>query len=68
MIHVLEAITRKTATGQLVVDFEEYAPVSRLGGDTYARVTEIYDLPRPGKEWQERRAAAVPVTDSMSQK
>lgn len=62
MIHVLEAVTQKTATGQLVVDFEKYTPVSRLGGDTYARITETYDLPRPGKEWQERRLASLPVS------
>lgn len=56
LIHVLEAVTGKTGHGHIFVDFEKYAPVSRLGGNTYARITETYDLPRPGKEWQERDA------------
>ena len=56
LIHVLEAMTARTGSGKIIVDFAKYAPVSRLGGDTYARITETYDLPRPGKEWQERAA------------
>ena len=40
-----------------VVDFAKYLPVSRLGGDTYARVTETYDLPRPEKRWQDDSTA-----------
>ena len=32
-------------------------PVCRLGGDTYGELGRLFDLPRPGKEWQERRAA-----------
>ena len=35
------------------VDFAKYKPVSRLGGDTYARITETYDLPRPEKRCQD---------------
>jgi flavin reductase (DIM6/NTAB) family NADH-FMN oxidoreductase RutF len=54
LIHVLEAVTTRTGHGHVIVDFDKYAPVSRLGGNTYARITETYDLPRPGKEWQER--------------
>lgn len=37
----------------VVVDFAKYKPVSRLGGDTYARITEVYDLPRPDKSAQD---------------
>ena len=59
-LHVLEGVLAPTATpGGAVVDPAALAPVSRLGGDTYARVTQVYDLPRPGKEWQARRAGAV---------
>ena len=57
LIHVLEAVTARTGHGHVIVDFDKYAPVSRLGGDTYARITEVYDLPRPGKDWQERSHA-----------
>jgi flavin reductase (DIM6/NTAB) family NADH-FMN oxidoreductase RutF len=61
-LHVLEAVLAPTAVpGRDVVDLARLAPVSRLGGDTYARITQVYDLPRPGKEWQERRAGAVAV-------
>lgn len=62
LVHVLEAVTARTGTGKIIVDFAKYAPVSRLGGDTYARITETYDLPRPGKEWQERSAEACRAT------
>ena len=34
-----------------------YAPVSRCGGVTYARVSEYYDIPRPGKEHQDKKPA-----------
>ena len=61
-VHVLDAVTDRTATGAPVVAFNRLAAVSRLGGDTYARVTETYDLPRPGKEWQARRAGATVVS------
>lgn len=37
----------------VVVDFAKYRPVSRLGGDTYARITETYDLPRPETKAQD---------------
>ncbi|EIE20364.1 hypothetical protein COCSUDRAFT_54305 [Coccomyxa subellipsoidea C-169] len=56
LVHVLEAVTGKTGHGHVFVEFDKYAPVSRLGGNTYARITETYDLPRPGKEWQQRDA------------
>jgi flavin reductase (DIM6/NTAB) family NADH-FMN oxidoreductase RutF len=59
MIHVLEAITTRTGHGHVIVDLDKYAPVSRMGGDSYARVTEYYDIKRPGKEWQERSAAVT---------
>ena len=57
LAHVLEAVTTKTGHGHIIVDIDKYAPVSRLGGDSYARVTELYDIPRPGKEWQARASA-----------
>ena len=57
LAHVLEAVTSRTGHGHIIVDIDKYAPVSRLGGDSYARVTELYDIPRPGKEWQARASA-----------
>lgn len=62
-IHVLDGVTATSGGGGPVVLFDKLAAVSRLGGDTYARVTETYDLPRPGKEWQERRAMTQVVAD-----
>ena len=56
--HVLEAVSSPTADGRsLVVDPVKLRPVCRLGGDTYGTLGRLFDLPRPGKEWQERRAA-----------
>lgn len=59
-VHVLDGVTTTSGGGGPIVLFDKLAAVSRLGGDTYARVTETYDLPRPGKEWQERRRAVLP--------
>ena len=59
LVHVLEAVTARTAHNHVIVDLDKYAPVSRMGGDSYARLTEYYDIPRPGKEWQERSAAVT---------
>lgn len=65
-VHVLDAVTGRTAQGAPVVLFDRLTAVSRLGGDTYARVTETYDLPRPGKEWQARRQGAAVVARARS--
>lgn len=62
-VHVLDAVTATAGSGGPVVLFDRLAPVARLGGDTYARVTEVYDMPRPGKEWQARRAGATVVRE-----
>ena len=59
LVHVLEAVTTRTGHDHVIVDINKYAPVSRMGGDSYARVTELYNIPRPGKKWQDRSAAAV---------
>jgi hypothetical protein len=39
----------KSPSGKLVVDIERYQPISRLGGNTYARVRGLFDLPRPDR-------------------
>jgi len=54
LAHVNKHVSTTTKNGHVIVDLMKYAPVSRCGGDTYARITEAYDLPRPGKEWQNR--------------
>ena len=57
-MHVLEAVCSPTADGKsIVVDPRKLRPICRLGGDTYGTLGRLFDLPRPGKEWQERRAA-----------
>ena len=57
-MHVLEAVSSPTADGRsIVVDPRKLRPVCRLGGDTYGTLGRLFDLPRPGKEWQERRAS-----------
>jgi flavin reductase (DIM6/NTAB) family NADH-FMN oxidoreductase RutF len=48
--HVAEAVAGRSPTGKLVVDAAALAPVSRLGGVTYGRTSELYDLPRPGSD------------------
>jgi flavin reductase (DIM6/NTAB) family NADH-FMN oxidoreductase RutF len=45
------------------VDGAKLAPVSRLGGNTYARLGEVYDIPRP--VWKKEIEA---VTAAIAQK
>ena len=59
LAHVHEGVVANSdeasrAGAGVVVDFDKLKPVSRLGGDTYARITETYDLPRHPKEVQEK--------------
>lgn len=46
--HVARGVVARSPSGKLVVDAAALAPVSRLGGVTYGRTSELYDLPRPG--------------------
>ncbi|KXZ56193.1 hypothetical protein GPECTOR_1g167 [Gonium pectorale] len=48
--HISSAVAGCSPSGKLVVKLPELAPVSRCGGVTYARCTELYDMPRPDKE------------------
>lgn len=47
LIHVAEAVAGTSHSGKLVVDPLKLAPISRLGGITYGRLTELYDITRP---------------------
>ncbi|KAF8072997.1 ywrF [Scenedesmus sp. PABB004] len=47
MFHVSRAVTGASPSGKVVVDPVKLAPVCRLGGVTYGRVTALYDMPRP---------------------
>eukprot|EP00210_Caulerpa_lentillifera_P004705 g4489.t1 len=49
MFHINKGIAGRTPSGSVKVDFENYKPISRLGGDTYGRVTSTFDLPRPDR-------------------
>ncbi|KAK9823932.1 hypothetical protein WJX72_006453 [[Myrmecia] bisecta] len=52
LAHVHEGVAAKSPSGKTIVDITKYWPVARLGGNTYSRLTEIFDLPRPDREWQ----------------
>ncbi|GAQ80591.1 hypothetical protein KFL_000570380 [Klebsormidium nitens] len=47
-----EVATKSPHSGHDVVDLKKYSPVSRLGGVSYGRTTEYYNIPRPPKEEQ----------------
>lgn len=49
MFHVHEGVADSTPSGNTVVKIQPYRPVSRLGGNTYARVSRTFDLPRPDR-------------------
>ena len=46
--HIHEGVAGRTPhSNNLVVDLDKYQPISRLGGISYGRVTETFELPRP---------------------
>lgn len=49
MWHVAEGVAGKSPSGKLVVDIQKLKPISRLGGNTYGRTNDIFDLPRPDR-------------------
>ena len=54
MFHVNESVAKKTPSGSTYVGLEELQPISRLGGNTYGRSRECFDLARPDRDWQKR--------------
>ncbi|GFR41511.1 hypothetical protein Agub_g2206, partial [Astrephomene gubernaculifera] len=48
--HISSAVAARSPSGKLVVDLTRLAPVARCGGFTYARASELYDMPRPDRE------------------
>lgn len=51
MVHAAKAICDEAGAGEgkPVINFERYAPLARLGGNTYGRVTSTFDLDRPDR-------------------
>jgi hypothetical protein len=47
--HIADGVAGRSPSGKLVVDPVKLQPVCRLGGFTYGRVTELYDIGRPDK-------------------
>lgn len=47
LFHIADGVAGRSPSGKLVVDPTKLQPVCRLGGVTYGRVTELYDIPRP---------------------
>lgn len=46
-LHIARGVAGRSPSGKLVVDAAALAPVCRLGGIMYGRVTELYNMPRP---------------------
>mmetsp|Transcript_9411 Transcript_9411/g.22728 ORF Transcript_9411/g.22728 Transcript_9411/m.22728 type:complete len:256 (+) Transcript_9411:1-768(+) len=51
MVHVATALCEMEGAGpgKPTVKFDGYNPLARLGGNTYARTTSTFDLPRPDR-------------------
>jgi len=49
MIHIAEDVSARSPSGKIIVDSEKLLPISRLGGNTYGRTREMFDLPRPDR-------------------
>ncbi len=54
MFHVNEHVAKKTPSGSTYVGLDELQPISRLGGNTYGRSRECFDMPRPDRDWQNK--------------
>ena len=46
MFHVHEKVQKSTPSGSAYVGLEELQPISRMGGNTYGRSREGFDMPR----------------------
>ncbi|CAN0338420.1 unnamed protein product [Discosporangium mesarthrocarpum] len=51
MFHVLPFVLDENGAGEgkPTVSLEALKPISRLGGNSYGRVTSTFDLSRPGR-------------------
>lgn len=49
MFHIADGVAGKSPSGKLIVDINKFAPISRLGGNTYGRTSGLFDLPRPDR-------------------
>lgn len=49
-VHAHSAVLRKTPNGSDIVDLQDYKPISRLGGNDYARTSGVFEIPRPDKD------------------
>lgn len=49
MFHVLPHLLRENGAGEgkPTVEVQGFMPISRLGGNTYARLGSVFDIPRP---------------------
>jgi len=51
MVHAAKGVYEEAGAGEgkPTIRFENYAPMARLGGNTYGRVTSTFDLDRPDR-------------------
>lgn len=47
LFHIAEGVAGASPSGKLVVDPLKLAPIARLGGNTYAAMSTLFDIPRP---------------------
>jgi hypothetical protein len=59
LFHIADGVAGRSPSGKLIVDPVKLQPVCRLGGVTYGRVTELYDIPRPRINDPQPAAAAA---------
>ena len=47
MFHVVESMLERSESRVAEVSLNNYRPVGRLGGDSYVKLGDYFDLPRP---------------------
>lgn len=62
-VHVTESVL---AENGMTLDPAKLRPVARLGGNTYARLTDAFDVPRPA--WKTVRDTVHELTERKSKK
>lgn len=50
IMHIADGVTGRSPSGKLIVDPSRLRPLSRLGGNYYARTEGIFELPRPDRD------------------
>ncbi len=47
LFHLHKAVTTSNSKGLTVMDLAKYQPIARMGGESYGRVTSVFEMKNP---------------------